>query len=493
MPTLCSHLEELLGLLEVQEKAPQADSSGLLYFQMCLQLATALASDVSMSSLHISFSCCDRALIAIAEGVRRNTMLQSFSIDLRNNSPEAVVALAAAIGGNRTLQSFSIHLGDCDSNNVGNEAVVALAAAIGANRTLQSFSIDLGYNNVGNEAVVSLAAAIGGNRTLQSFSVDLADSSDMVQAALTSSLNNNFALQIIDVRHDRKLCCEGFDLTVRRNRELRWQCRVLVQLARWSEENGFRSLVKTSFRLRVMSFFLPPGAEDLFVPAKAVNPEPEVRTQEAAVPQCPVSQHATPQCAVLQEGAGAEVDRVEPQDQGGTEVEKAQGQDQCEAEQIFEAIRQSKDEAPLSMDGVVLYSLKKYSRTEEVTHLLLESGALAEYRKRTVDAGCEVSPKWAHGAKLFVPCTEQILDELQAMDLKLAGHHILALSSDRRGIEAAIKSLPNNRRPKLKVQHGSTNAVASQSSGKQPEADVLEVEHAFATDSSYGFPEWSGR
>eukprot|EP00419_Tripos_fusus_P047300 CAMPEP_0172833894 /NCGR_PEP_ID=MMETSP1075-20121228/24680_1 /TAXON_ID=2916 /ORGANISM="Ceratium fusus, Strain PA161109" /LENGTH=97 /DNA_ID=CAMNT_0013676719 /DNA_START=42 /DNA_END=331 /DNA_ORIENTATION=+ len=97
MPILCSHLEELLGLLEVQEKASQANSSGLLYFQMCLQLAAALASDVSMSSLRISFSCCDRALIAIAEGVRRNTMLQSFSIDFfdHNVGNEAVVALAA--------------------------------------------------------------------------------------------------------------------------------------------------------------------------------------------------------------------------------------------------------------------------------------------------------------------------------------------------------------------------------------------------------------
>merc|ERR1712039_303916 len=126
------------------------------------------------------------------------------------------------------------------------------------------------------------------------------------------------------------------------------------------------------------------------------------------------------------------------------------------------------------------------------------------------DAGCEVAPTWADGAKLFVPFTPEQLDDLVVLGLELESHHILALYSDKRDIEEALTPVRRKDRPRVSAKHLAdrelrTSAAASSSgSGSVPYTaigdalmddvvndPVLDVVQAIRTDSSLDFPAYS--
>jgi len=87
------------------------------------------------------------------------------------------------------------------------------------------------------------------------------------------------------------------------------------------------------------------------------------------------------------------------------------------------------------------------------------------------EAHCEISPKWANGAKLLIPFTEQQRDDLAAVGKELQSHHIVALRSDFPAIQAAFANC--RKRPKIE--------------GDEKFFD-LTVEEAWPdTDSSLGF------
>ena len=81
------------------------------------------------------------------------------------------VAVAEAIKHNATLNSFSM---DARETQIGDATGVAMADAIKQNATLQSFSIKAVATEIGNATGVAMAEAIKQNATLQSFSIGAA-------------------------------------------------------------------------------------------------------------------------------------------------------------------------------------------------------------------------------------------------------------------------------------------------------------------------------
>jgi len=166
------------------------------------------------------------------------------------------------------------------------------------------------------------------------------------------------------------------------------------------------------------------------------------------------------------------------------------------------AIQRSRADLPaLSGDDVVLYRLTRMARLPEVTSTLLESPLLLPCRERVIDAGCEISPSWSSGAKFFVPCTQQLIAELeQDTGFEILDKHILALRSDKEVIIRALKSLPRKIRPHVSAEHGTPEDFSALSGGvcalgadmNEDNSPIIIEDHSFHTDSSLGFPAFDG-
>lgn len=82
---------------------------------------------------------------------------------------------------------------------------------------------------------------------------------------------------------------------------------------------------------------------------------------------------------------------------------------------------------------------------------LLSSPALAHSRERLASAGCEMVPDWAYGAKLLVPLTKSMFDDIafNGRQLENSHYHIVALRSDISTIRAAFREISERERPRL--------------------------------------------
>jgi hypothetical protein len=172
---------------------------------------------------------------------------------------------------------------------------------------------------------------------------------------------------------------------------------------------------------------------------------------------------------------------IEDVEEPSSSIEKSLHAEEQGTDQFMRALQESKAvPAPLSSDGVVLLRLTRNARSPEVNALLLDpAGPLAGFHSRVVDAGCEVTPSWARGAKLYVPCTQPLFGELER-SFEIHEHHILALTADKQQIERALQAIPRRNRPRL---------ASELHSREDNEIDLMVVpEGAFSTDSSIGFP-----
>lgn len=168
----------------------------------------------------------------------------------------------------------------------------------------------------------------------------------------------------------------------------------------------------------------------------------------------------------------------------------------------------SADSAPPSSDEVevVVLRLTRMAHSEEVTSLLLNAPLLEKCHAQVRDAGCEVMPAWAHGAKLLVPFAEH---RVQDVGLHLTHHHIVVKHEDIELVRLALAELPYRRRAKVSKETcffipkwirglassvcGASNAqsdvtIGSNEPGGQS-ADWVEVivECSIKTDSSIGY------
>jgi len=103
---------------------------------------------------------------------------------------------------------------------------------------------------------------------------------------------------------------------------------------------------------------------------------------------------------------------------------------------------------PLSLENVVLLRLTRFST--EIRSVLQDAPSLKGCHARVAEAQCQVFPAWAHGACLLVPLTKEQVDEA---GIELHAHNIVALGSDKEDIEAALASMQNRKRPKLRPEH----------------------------------------
>ncbi|CAE8627475.1 unnamed protein product [Polarella glacialis] len=118
-----------------------------------------------------------------------------------------------------------------------------------------------------------------------------------------------------------------------------------------------------------------------------------------------------------------------------------------EQQEVHKALLLSKEET-FSNDHVVLWRLTKCSA--RISDALSTSEELRACHDRVLEAGCELTPKWAGGAVLLVPLTLELYQEL---GLKFAPYHVLSLSSDRERLLAALMSFPSKKRPTVSSDH----------------------------------------
>ena len=143
-----------------------------------------------------------------------------------------------------------------------NEGVIAMAGALKVNKTLESYQIDLtGCQNVQNDGVIAMADALKMNSKLRSYHFNFGHylderSYDEGMMAMVDALDKNFTLQVIGFLRRPGYLDEFFRRVLNRNRQLFRQHCALLQVARLREDGGFRNLAESTFRLKVLSFFL---------------------------------------------------------------------------------------------------------------------------------------------------------------------------------------------------------------------------------------------
>lgn len=62
--------------------------------------------------------------------------------------------------------------------------------------------------------------------------------------------------------------------------------------------------------------------------------------------------------------------------------------------------------------------------------------------------GIEISPAWANGAKIFAPVTPSDIEEARIEEL--CPHHVVLRARQWELLEAALKTIPYKRRPRIK-------------------------------------------
>jgi len=172
---------------------------------------------------------------------------------------------------------------------------------------------------------------------------------------------------------------------------------------------------------------------------------------------------------------------------------------------LLQTIQLSRFEQPavLSGDNVVLFRLTRHARSSQVISIFHESELLSNCRSRVTEAGCEISPLWASGAKLLVPLTESQVEELEQSGIELMDSHVVALREDKEVIRQALKSVRKKDRPRLSLEHGNNDAeegnlmeqkAAAGRMGDDVVAEDIDIveEVNLSTDSNLGFPEYLG-
>lgn len=129
--------------------------------------------------------------------------------------------------------------------------------------------------------------------------------------------------------------------------------------------------------------------------------------------------------------------------------------------ELSKAILQSRiDATPLSADNIVILRLTKHSPI--VVEAFTNSPELEVCRTRLHEAGCEMSPAWANGAKLLVPLTEDQVDEARFEDrpIVLRSHHVVVLQAEVNLVRTALSKVPKRCRPNLRTDSNAVNAEA---------------------------------
>jgi len=273
---------------------------------------------------------------------------------------------------------------------------VALAEAIKQNQTLKSLSVHAQGTQMGDETGVALAEVIG--------------------------------------------------QCIARNRAFFCQSRTLFQLAPLDDSIGFSSLRDAAFRFMVLEFLVPSECMPCQLSSR--------RGQLVEEPIDPLP------CEACPADSRASYDTEEPLAEPSAEkdgqlcqaIEESIAEEQERANSdLAAAIVRSKADGPASLnaDGVVVFRLTRCARSEEVAQAILSSPSLTEARALVHEAGCDLQPEWAFGSWLLLPLTCR---QFQEAGLKTGPVHIIALMKDEEAVRCALKSVPKEKRPKLRLE-----------------------------------------
>jgi len=448
----------------------------------------------------------------MADALKHHPTLNSFALDVGLDIRTLEVTMADALKDNINLESFALGGGIYEIWDGDEEIGVPMADALNQNCKLTSFKWELrgspgrsGYIQGYIKAGLAFADALKHNGKLESFEFGHALDcpiggierhcpmleAEKFKTAFADASKQNVSLKSFNVCLPDSGCWDKISHTeTQRNQEMLTQCRVLALLAR-----GSHGHILTKFRRSIFSFFLPPHC----TPAQTFIDMGMMPGKPQPAKFAPDLECTDPDCRSPQpEMIGLAEEQEEHDQHEDADKKSLDGQD--ETDQVLKALLLSKnDQPPLNSDGVVLFRLTRMAKKNEVIEVLLKSPALELCRKRVVDAGCEIAPAWACGAKLFTPCTEDQLPEFATAGFELDYYHILALGSDKVLIEQALQPLGKKLRPHLFVEisandQGDIKAKDDEEPGEFDDGDTgpwLKEEHAFTTDSSLGFPRHS--
>lgn len=130
-------------------------------------------------------------------------------------------------------------------------------------------------------------------------------------------------------------------------------------------------------------------------------------------------------------------------------------------------------------DEIVVLRLTRMARSPQVTSILLHSPVLEACRKRVLDAGCDLMPPWAEGAKLFLPLLQE---EVAEAGVTLQHHHVVAYSTDVEILKQAFAEMPCRQRPKPSHEKG----MGKRRPPQHEEEPLFVVECTLRTNSSLG-------
>lgn len=177
-----------------------------------------------------------------------------------------------------------------------------------------------------------------------------------------------------------------------------------------------------------------------------------------------------------------------------------------ELDDLMRAVQRSKEDVrAFNRYGVSLFKLTRMATSAFMNKLLFDpQGPLKVLHDRVLAAECQVAPAWSPVKALFIPMTEEQMQELT--DLAAHGYelnkedHILALKEDETLLNEALKSRSRAKnRPKAKQVGPQIQQVPQSSTDVPREADsddgmdeddgpMVVLEGAISTDSSVGFP-----
>ena len=118
-----------------------------------------------------------------------------------------------------------------------------------------------------------------------------------------------------------------------------------------------------------------------------------------------------------------------------------------------------------------------------VLEALLRSPILDECRARVVEAGCEVLPGFANGAKCFVPLTAQQMAECS---FELQPQHVVALQGGRSLLERALADVPSRKRLQLKMGQRAETKRTHPTLGDQDSPEVGDGHPSIVEDAQLG-------
>ena len=151
-----------------------------------VELANALTTNTSLTTLNLSGDIKDEGAKALANALIENKTLQTLHFYYRRTYPtdEGALALAAALKQNTTLTTL-----DLGYNSIGDEGAKALANALAKNETLTN--INLRSNIISNIGANALADALKNNRTLTKLNID---SPSFIDAEIKTKIKNKLAI-----------------------------------------------------------------------------------------------------------------------------------------------------------------------------------------------------------------------------------------------------------------------------------------------------------